>query len=127
MIRGVGFDAVRIPRVARLETRHGLRFVRRVLTSEEFVLWERRSAGRSRFLAGRFAAKEAVAKSLGTGFSRGVGLGTIAVLTDGAGRPEVRLAPCAARAAAARGIRRVEISLSDEGEWAFALALALGD
>jgi holo-[acyl-carrier protein] synthase len=127
VIRGVGFDAVWIPRVARLEARYGLRFAHRVLTPKEFVLWERKGGGRTRYLAGRFAAKEAVAKSLGTGFSRGVGLGTIAVLTDGAGRPEVRLALHAAWVAATRGIRRVEISLSDEGEWAFALALALGD
>ncbi len=127
MIRGVGFDAVRVPRVARLEARHGLRFVRRILGPEEFALWEHRGVGRTRYLAGRFAAKEAVVKALGTGFSEGIGLHAIAVLPDGSGRPGVRLGPVAARAARARGVGRVEVSLSDEGEWAFALALALAD
>ncbi len=127
MIRGVGFDAVRVPRVARLEERYGLRFVRRVLTPEEFVHWERRGRGRTRYLAGRFAAKEAVVKALGTGFADGVGLRAIAVLPDASGRPEVRLGPAALRLAGARGVRRFALSLSDEDGWAFALALALAD
>ena len=127
MIRGVGFDAVRVPRVARLEARHGLRFVRRILGPEEFALWEHRGVGRTRYLAGRFAAKEAVVKALGTGFSGGVGLRAVAVVNDASGRPEVRLSAAAATLARARGIRRFEISLSDEGGWVFAFALALAD
>lgn len=128
MIRGVGFDAVRVARVARLETRYGLRFVHRLLGPEEFAAWERRGPGRSvRYLAGRFAAKEAVVKALGTGFSGGVGLRAVAVVNDASGRPEVRLSDAVAALARARGIRRFEISLSDEGGWVFALALALAD
>lgn len=126
MIRGIGFDVVRIERISALVSRRGERFAERLLLPSERVLWEERGRT-SRFLAGRFAAKEAIVKALGTGFTGGIGLRTIAVLADPAGRPRVWLGPLAEDEARARGIRRFELSLSDEGGWVFALALALAD
>ena len=74
-------------------------------------------------MAKRFAAKEAVAKALGTGIGRGVSWQDIQIEHDANGAPQVRLSGGAAEAAAARGGSRIELSLADEIEYVGAFAV----
>ena len=85
LIHGIGTDIVRIARMEDNVDRYGARFARRMLAPEEMKEYEL-SRQPARFLAKRFAAKEAAAKALGTGFSQGVGLRDIAVAHEAAGR-----------------------------------------
>jgi holo-[acyl-carrier protein] synthase len=88
MIQGIGMDLVEIARIRRiLEEPHGGRFVERVLTPEERECAASRAGRLAEFVAGRFAAKEAVAKALGCGIGRQVGLQDIRVVPDALGRP----------------------------------------
>jgi holo-[acyl-carrier protein] synthase len=84
-------------------------------------------ADRIERLAGRFAAKEAVLKALGTGFGAGVAFTDIIIHRAPGAPPEVRLAGCAARAAAALGVTAWRLSISHAGGMAMASVLALGD
>jgi holo-[acyl-carrier protein] synthase len=82
--------------------------------------------GRIECLAGRFAAKEAVLKSLGTGFGGGVAFSDVIIHRAPGGPPEVRLAGGAAKAAAERGIAVWQLSISHAGGLAIASAITLG-
>ena len=77
-------------------------------------------------LAGRFAAKEAVLKALGTGFGAGVAFSDVTIYRASAGRPGVRLAGGAAKVAAERGIAEWHLSISHSGAMAMASAIAIG-
>ncbi len=122
----VGVDLVEIPRVARALNRYGERFLRRVFTPAEVIY----SRGRVPELAGRFAAKEAVAKALGVGMRmlapEGVEWHEVEVLGDWRGRPEVYLHGRAASRAAQLGLTRWAVSLSHEREYAIAFVVAMG-
>ncbi len=88
MIFGIGTDVVQVARVQAIFERHGEHFVRRLLMPEE------ESAFRSykrpvRFLAMRFAAKEAIVKALGTGFAHGIWIRDVGIAANAWGRPEV--------------------------------------
>jgi len=93
MILGIGSDIVDITRVERTLERFGERFVARCFTDAEREISERRSVngGRVASYAKRYAAKEACAKALGTGLSRGVFWREIGVENDAHGRPCLRL------------------------------------
>ncbi len=122
MIRGVGVDIIEIPRLERAIERWGEPFLRRVFTDVE----RRRAGGRpgaAQHLAGRFAAKEAVMKALGTGW-RGLAWREIEIDADPRGNPVVRLSGRAARAASARGIAGLAVSISHTRALATALAVA---
>jgi holo-[acyl-carrier protein] synthase len=90
MILGVGSDLVEIPRIERVLARHGDRFLDRIFTAAERARAERR-ADRVATYAKRFAAKEACAKALGTGFRRGVFWRDMGVVNLPSGRPTMRL------------------------------------
>src|SRR5919199_1395425 len=96
-IIGLGFDATDIPRVREVFARHGERFLQRVFTDEEIAYCTRRRDPVPH-LAGRFAAKEAAMKALGTGHSRGVLWKDIEVVRRG-GPPQLQLHGGAARRA----------------------------
>ena len=88
MIIGIGTDLVEIARIRGiLEQSHGARFVERVLTPEERELSVKRAGRLAEFVAGRFAAKEAVAKALGCGIGRQLGLQDIRIVPDAKGKP----------------------------------------
>ncbi|MRN55543.1 holo-ACP synthase [Paenibacillus monticola] len=92
MIYGIGHDVLEIERIAKLMNRGlGVKFIRRVLTAREHQLAERRNGKQAEFVAGRFAAKEAVVKALGCGIGRSVGFHDIEILPDKLGKPEVVL------------------------------------
>ena len=88
MIFGIGTDVVQLARVEQVFERHGEHFVRRLLMPEEETGF-RRYKRPVRFLAMRFAAKEAIVKALGTGFAHGVWIRDVGILPNAWGRPEV--------------------------------------
>lgn len=118
----VGTDILRVARIEEVLGRQGERFVKRILTQSELAEYAV-SAQATRLLAKRFAAKEAVAKALGTGIGRGVSWQDICVTHDAAGAPKVVLSGGARTAALARGGSHVELSLADELEYVVAFAV----
>jgi len=90
MIRGLGTDIVEISRVRNLLDRFGDRFLRRVLGSDEFRLFLQR-ADREQFVAGRFAAKEALVKALAAFLEHRPRWYEMQVLPDASGQPRVHL------------------------------------
>ena len=93
MILGIGSDLIDIRRVEKVLARHGDRFIKRCFTEVEIAKAERRRGAGTHIAtyAKRFAAKEACAKALGTGFSAGVYMKDIGVANDDAGRPALVL------------------------------------
>ncbi len=126
MIFGIGTDIVRVSRMQRNIDRFGDRFARRILTDAEMNDY-RRDARKAHFLAKRFAAKEAAAKAMGTGFSGGLGYHDIGVSHDGAGKPALDLSGTAADFVRSRGINSVHVSLADEEDHAVAFVTMARD
>lgn len=91
MILGLGLDVVEMSRINRVWIRFGLSFANRILHPDEIARLNAMTGSRVQFLASRFAAKEAVVKSLGTGFSQGVLPVDIVVDTLPGGGPKLRL------------------------------------
>lgn len=113
MILGIGTDIVSIARVMAAYARHGERFALRILAVAEQADYQQ-SQDKPRFLAKRFAVKEAVAKALRTGFRQGVSWQDIALSHDALRAPSVLLSGRAAEVFAAMNGRQCHISLSDE-------------
>jgi len=116
-----GVDIIEIARLERSIERHGERFLRRIYTPAEIE----RYGERMQSLAGRWAAKEAVAKALGTGIGE-VGWTEIEVLEDERRAPALRLSGNAATLARELGLTEWAISLSHTGELAIAFVVATG-
>ena len=119
MIHGIGTDLVYISRMDGLLQRHGLKFARRILADTEFEEFQQ-SSQPAEFLAKRFAAKEAAAKALGTGFRNGLSLKHIAVGHDELGRPTLDYFEVGAALVEQFKIEHSHLSLSDEREYALA-------
>ncbi len=119
-----GVDIVHTARIARIWHDHGERFLKRVYTGPEraYCLDCKDPVIR---LSGRFAAKEAVMKVLGTGWRGGIEWTDIETLPDPLGRPLVTLHGGAAKVAAALGVAGVLLSISHSGEYALASAIGL--
>jgi holo-[acyl-carrier protein] synthase len=118
-----GVDLVEINRIKLAAARYGNRFLERLFTPMELE----QCCGRMESLAGRFAAKEAAAKSLGTGIWRdGIRWTDIEVVRDPAGAPILRFHGPAAARAAALGLQEWSVSLSHDRERAVAMVVALG-
>lgn len=120
MIFGIGIDMVRIERIKSGLERFGDRLAQRILSESEITAFAQ-SRRRAQFLAQRFAAKEATAKALGTGFAHGVFLRDIVVSNDKRGKPLLRFAGGTHRLIERLGITAGHVSLSDEGEYAIAM------
>jgi len=116
-----GIDAAEISRIAKTVDRWGQRFLDRVYTPAE----QRYCGRKTRRLAGRFAAKEAVSKVLGTGV-RYVHWREMEILPDRLGKPVVSLHGRAAEVAAALGLGPISVSITHTGDLALAFALGLG-
>lgn len=126
MIVGVGTDLVAVPRLATLYARHGERAARRLLANPERAELQRRLAGGTidvgRFLAKRFAAKEAFAKAIGTGVRAPVLLTSIAVVHDALGKPALEFTGELATLVQERQLR-THLSLSDEADFVVAFVV----
>ena len=122
MIYGIGTDIVAVKRIEDALNRFGDRFAQRILAPSE---WEgfKASIHRTRFLAKRFAAKEAFAKALGTGMRFPVTWHNISIVHDALGRPGFGLVPELAHSLAQRNISRHHLSISDEAEMVVAFSV----
>ena len=119
MIVGTGIDLVEIARIQESVERYGSRFLDRVFTAaEQAYCMARRTAAQS--LAARFAAKEAAAKALGTGISRGVTWREIEVVRAAGSAPSLRFHGRAAEIAARLGVVRSAVSLTHSAALAVA-------
>ncbi len=122
MIAGIGVDIVDIARIQALLDRYGERFLRRVYTEEETV-YAMKGANKAERLAGRFAVKEAVMKSLGTGKSQGILWKDVETVHGRSGKPEVRLHGRAVKWAMLRGGGAVHVSITHDGGKAVAFVI----
>jgi holo-[acyl-carrier protein] synthase len=122
MLVGIGVDIVEIERVERLLDRFGERIARRLLTAQELAQFAARGSP-PRFLASRFAAKEAAAKALGTGIAQGVGFHGIEVVNADSGKPGLNLLAGAAAQATRLGVGATHLSLSDEKHYCVAMVV----
>jgi len=119
MIFGIGTDIVQIARIQKNLDEHGERFAKRILTEEEFIEYGQKTL-KANFLAKRFAAKEATAKAMGTGFSGGLSLRHIGVSNNDRGKPMLIFSDVAQDFIIEKKITEHHISLSDEKEYAVA-------
>lgn len=125
MMIGLGSDICDIRRIEKALERFGAKFIDRVFTPPEIARAERRAGqNRAGTYAKRFAAKEACAKALGTGFARGVFMSDLSVLNLPGGQPTMRLSGGAeARLQAltpAGCVPRVDLTMTDEYPYAYA-------
>tara|TARA_R110000868_G_scaffold59547_16_gene182781 strand:+ start:32803 stop:33216 length:414 start_codon:yes stop_codon:yes gene_type:complete len=119
---GVGTDMIRVDRIEAVFRRKGERLVQRILTPAEQDVWRARGCSIN-FLAKQFAAKEALAKALGTGIAQGVGFQQLEVLRSAQGAPVVALFGAAADRLQQLEGRQALLSLSDEQPWVLAFAV----
>ncbi len=122
MIIGTGVDIVETERIGKALSRYGDRFIERLLTAPEQESWRGRGA-RLETLAGYWAAKEAVAKALGTGFV-GFGLRDIVITHDSLGCPRATFTNGAASLVSGLGITQMWVSISHSASYAVATAIA---
>ena len=124
MIFGIGVDVLEIERIAHTLERFGTRFIEHLLMPEE-QLQLAATARRERFLAMRFAAKEAVVKAMGTGFAHGVWIRDVGVLQNAWGKPEVVYSARGNRVRRALGIGEGHVTLTDERGLVVAVAVLM--
>jgi holo-[acyl-carrier protein] synthase len=120
MIRGVGVDIVQLSRIR--DAQAGDRLAERVLSPNELLQWNQVTDG-ARFLAKRWAIKEAFGKACGTGLRSPLTWQALWVEHDDLGAPHLRLSPALEATLAAREIRHWHISVSDEREYIVAIAV----
>jgi holo-[acyl-carrier protein] synthase len=119
MIVGLGMDLAEIDRIEQAITRHGTTFLERVFTPQEAEYCERHRNKFERY-AGRFAAKEAVMKALGTGWRNGVRWRDIEVVREPSGKPTLQLAGVTAELAKKMGVRNISLTITHAGNLAMA-------
>ena len=122
MIFGVGTDIVELSRIEETWKRFGDRFVERLLMPEERVLFER-TRQPVRFLAMRFAGKEAAVKAMGTGFRHGMWIRDVGVLNNDWGRPYLIFSERGRATCGRLGIGEGHVSLTDDAGLVVAFAV----
>lgn len=122
MIVGIGVDIAEAQRFTSLYQKYGDRIVKRLLTPLEQDQIKQRSHP-DRFLATRFAAKEAAVKALGTGFDRGVGYKSIEIINNSFGKPELVFYEHALNLIHDHNINASHLSISDEKHYVVAMVV----
>lgn len=122
MIFGIGTDIVELSRVQGIYKRFGDHFAKRILMDEELELYGR-TKDTVRFLAMRFAGKEATVKAMGTGFAHGVWLRDVGILNNDWGRPVIVWSERGSRVCARLGIGSGHVSLTDDAGLVMAFAV----
>lgn len=121
-ILGLGTDIVDVARIAAVIERSGERLARRILTDAEWFQYQQHQQP-VRFLAKRFAAKEAAAKALGTGIRNGLAFTQLEIFNDELGKPCLRFLSRAAELADRMGVKHVHLTLADERRYACATVI----
>ena len=124
MIYGIGTDILRADRVADAYARFGDRFAERILMPEELELFKRHKRP-ERFLAMRFAGKEAIVKAMGTGFANGMWVRDSGVIHNPLGKPEIIFSSRGQAMCERLGISGGHITLSDEAGLVVAVAILM--
>jgi holo-[acyl-carrier protein] synthase len=119
-----GIDLVDCPRIEKMIQRHGERFVKKVFTAAEQAYAEK-NKNEVEKLAGRFAAKEAVLKLVGTGWRGKIAWTDIEIINNTAGQPEVNLNGEVRIIAEQLGIKHISVSITHTANFAIASAVAL--
>lgn len=129
MVIGTGIDLTEVVRIRKVldDPRIGLRFRERVYTGAEVRYCESKGRGKYESYAGRFAAKEAVMKALGSGWGKRVGWTDIEIVRTPEGKPEVLLRAKASDLAGRLGIVRFCVSITHTEEHAMAYVIAEGE
>ena len=125
MIIGLGTDIVDMERIEKIAERFGERFAGHILHPEELAEW--RESPHPTFLAGRFAAKEALVKALGTGFSQGIWLSDILIRKGVDGEPIAILSGVALERFQALGGQSIHVSISHDRHSALAVVILEGE
>jgi holo-[acyl-carrier protein] synthase len=124
MIFGVGIDVLEARRMHDTYARFGQHFVDRLLLPQERAQFERTQRP-ERFLAMRFAAKEAIVKAMGTGFAHGIWIRDVGVVQNAWGKPEVIYSQRGERVRRRLGVGEGHITLTDEAGLVVAVAILL--
>ena len=122
MIFGIGTDIVEMSRIEATWKRFGEHFATRILMDEEMELF-RKTRQPARFLAMRFAGKEATVKAMGTGFAHGVWLRDVGITSNGWGRPLIIWSPRGQKVCDELGIGNGHVSLTDDAGLVMAFAV----
>ncbi len=119
-----GIDLVDFPRIEEMLKEHGERFLNRVFTADEQAYADA-NKNRIEKLAGRFAAKEAILKLIGTGWRGKIAWTDIEVLNNPLGQPQVKLTGEVANLAEKLGIKQISVSITHTANFALASAVAI--
>lgn len=119
-----GIDLVDCPRIKQMITTHGSRFINRVFTPAEQA-YAQANKDRIEKLAGRFAAKEAILKLMGTGWRGKIAWTDIEITNDSTGQPQVTLTGEVEKLANKLGIKHISVSITHTANFAIASAVAI--
>jgi holo-[acyl-carrier protein] synthase len=124
MIFGIGVDVLEVKRIGETLERYGDHFIERLLMPQEQAQLAK-TQRRVRFIAMRFAAKEAIVKAMGTGFSHGVWIRDVGVVQNSWGKPEVVFSERGERVRRGLGVGDGHVTLTDEAGLVVAVAVLM--
>ncbi len=121
----IGVDLCDTERIEKILKKYGKKFLKRILSEEEILAFDKNDKNFLPRLASRFAAKEAIAKVLGTGIGAHLAFVDITILKNESGAPFVKLNERATQLASSQNISEIKISLSHEKQMAIAFAVGV--
>src|SRR4030081_328649 len=124
MIYGIGIDVLKVDRIESVYKKYGERFLSHLLMPEERLQFER-TVRPVRFIAMRFAAKEAIVKAMGTGFAHGVWIRDVGVVQNSWGKPEVVFSERGEKVRRGLGVGEGHVTLTDEAGLVVAVAVLM--
>lgn len=119
MIYGLGTDVIEVSRIKRSMLANTL-FSEKIYTKKEVLYCDSRGVNKYQSYAGRFAAKEAFFKAIGTGMRDGMGFNEIEILNDELGKPEINLSGKVLATFKKKKLKQVHVSITHIGKYAFA-------